>query len=279
MSSYPGLNILLMGPSGTGKTYSIGTAVETGLEVFYLGLEPGLETLIGYFSDHGKPLPPNLHWHYLQPKSLGFDDLIKSAEKVEKFDLKFLASSKDLQRSVNSQLVPFFSVLNNFTCQRDGKSYGNVSQWGTDRLLVIDSFSAITSIMWDAVVGGKVVKDVSEWGLVQTLEMNFLTRMTYGCNCHFILIAHVEREVDQITGLTKIMVAAPGKAINGQIPKFFSDVILSVREGDKFYWDTASSQADVKTRNLPIQSKLPASFEPIWKKWSERRALAEGNPS
>lgn len=34
----PGVNVLLMGPSGTGKTYSIGTLVDMGVEVFYLHL-------------------------------------------------------------------------------------------------------------------------------------------------------------------------------------------------------------------------------------------------
>ena len=38
---FPGFNVLLMGPSGTGKTYSIKSLVETGLETFALFLEPG----------------------------------------------------------------------------------------------------------------------------------------------------------------------------------------------------------------------------------------------
>jgi hypothetical protein len=75
-------------------------------------------------------------------------------------------------------------------------------------------------------------------------------------------------------GGIKLMVSSLGKAITSQIPQPFSDVILSAREGDKFYWDTANSLADVKTRNLSIASKLPASFEPIWLRWEERRALA-----
>ena len=39
--TYPGFNSIIMGPSGTGKTYSISTLVSTGLEVFCLFLEPG----------------------------------------------------------------------------------------------------------------------------------------------------------------------------------------------------------------------------------------------
>ena len=62
-----GVNILLEGPSGTGKTYSIGTAVDAGVETFALFTESGLETLLGYWTDRGLEIPPNLHWHVLEP--------------------------------------------------------------------------------------------------------------------------------------------------------------------------------------------------------------------
>ena len=64
--SLPGFNVMLMGPAGSGKTHSIGTLVDAGIEVFYLALEPGLESLLGYWTDNDKPIPPNLHWHTLK---------------------------------------------------------------------------------------------------------------------------------------------------------------------------------------------------------------------
>src|SRR5882672_7919556 len=60
-----GVNVLLEGPTGTGKTYSTGTLVDTGIETFYFGLESGIESLIAYWTDRGKPVPANLHWHTL----------------------------------------------------------------------------------------------------------------------------------------------------------------------------------------------------------------------
>ena len=66
-TTLPGTNVLLIGPAGTGKTYSVATLVESGIEVFYLALEPGLEALLGYWIDAGKPVPANLHWHFLPP--------------------------------------------------------------------------------------------------------------------------------------------------------------------------------------------------------------------
>ena len=70
--SLPGFNVMLMGPAGSGKTHAIGTLVDAGLEVFYLALEPGLESLLGYWTDRGKPIPDNLHWHTLKAPDTSF---------------------------------------------------------------------------------------------------------------------------------------------------------------------------------------------------------------
>ena len=54
----------------------------------------------------------------------------------------------------------------------------------------------------------------------------------------------------------------------------FSDVILSVRQGDKWTWDTANVQADLKTRNLPIKADNPPTFAGIVAKWKARGGVA-----
>jgi hypothetical protein len=273
---YPGFNILLMGPSGTGKTHSIKTLAATGLETFCLFLEPGLETLIGAYSDHGETIPENLHWHYLQPKTQGFGDLFKAADNIGKFDLSGLGKMRDMNRSKNNQMTEMYTVLSDFSDQRTGKKYGPADSWSNGAVLVIDSLSALTRLAFDMQVGTKPVRDMADWGIVQQVLMSFIHKLTSGCICHVVIIAHVEREIDQILGGNKITVSVPGKAIAATILQPFSDVILTVRENDKFYWDTANSQADVKTRNLPIASKLPADFEAVYDKWKTRALLASG---
>lgn len=274
--TYPGFNVLLMGPSGTGKTFSISTLVESGLEVFALFLEPGLETLIGAYADKNQPIPSNLHWHYIQPRTQGFGALSKTADNIGKFDLSGLAKMRDMDRGKNNPVIDLYTVLNDFTDQRDGKKYGSVDTWSNQCVLVIDSLSALNRMVFEMVIGNKPVKDMADWGIAQQALMSLLHKLTSGCNCNFVLIAHVERETDQVLGGVKLMVAALGKAITSQIPQPFSDVILTVREGDKFFWDTANSQADVKTRNLPIASKIPADFGAIVSKWESRMKLATG---
>lgn len=273
---YPGFNCILMGPSGTGKTYSIKTLVESDLEVFALFLEPGLETLIGAYSDNDQPIPENLHWHYLQPKTQGFGDLFKQADTIGKFDLSGLGKMKDMNRSKNNQMTDMYTVLSDFPDQRTGKKYGPVDSWTNGCVLVIDSLSALIRLAFDMQVGTKPVRDVSDWGIVQQVIMSFIHKLTSGCICHVVIIAHVERELDQILGGNKITVSVPGKAIAATILQPFSDVILATRENASFFWDTANSQADVKTRNLPIQAKIPADFGQIYDKWAKRAALASG---
>ena len=271
---YPGFKDILMGPSGVGKTYALKTLAATGLETFCLFLEPGVETLVGAYSDNGEAIPENLHWHYLQPKTQGFGDLLKAVDNIGKFDLSGLGKMRDMNRSKNNQMTDMYTVLSDFPDQRSGKKYGAVDTWSNGAVLAIDSLSGLIRLIWDMQIGTKPVRDMADWGIVQQVLMSFIHKLTSGCICHVVILAHVEREIDQILGGNKISVSVPGKAIGATILQPFSDVILATRENDKFFWDTANSQADVKTRNLPIQSKLPADFGAVYDKWLSRAAAA-----
>lgn len=287
---YAGLNIILEGPTGTGKTWSIGTLVEAAMasayglkDVFYFGLEPGLESLIGYFTDPAseggmglEAPPPNIHWHYLQARTRTFEQMKKTADDIGKFDLAGLTKMRDMHRGTNNQMTSIYENLNNFVDQRDGKAYGPVDEWGTDRVIVIDGLSALSRIAMEMMTGSKPVRDKPDYGIAQQNLMALIHKLTSGCNCHFILIAHVTREVDEIMGGVKLMPNTIGKAILSDLQQPFSDIILTYREGDKFFWDTANSSADLKTRNLPRQSKLPPDFAPVFAKWDSRRKAAIG---
>lgn len=273
-STIPGLNVLLMGPAGTGKTHSIGTLVDTGMEVFYLALESGLESLVGYFTDKGKEVPANLHWHTLKGPKASFDELISNATKINTFSFESLAKMQDPDRNKHNKFIELLKALNNFTDDRTGETFGSVASWGTNRALVIDGMTGMGLAAMALVVGGKPVKGQNEWGLAQDQLEKLLRMLTDDCQCHVIVLAHVDRETDLVLGGVKLMVVTLGKALSPKIPAMFSDVILSVRNGDKWSWDTASGQADVKTRNLPIKSDNLPSFGPILSKWKSRGGVA-----
>lgn len=269
-SALAGVNVMLMGPGGTGKTYSIGTAVDAGLDVFYLGLEPGLETLLGYYTDKGKPIPDNLHYHSVAAPTASFLELIDSADKVNKFSLDALSKLQDPNRSKHNQFVSLLTALNDFPDDRTGKKHGSVASWGTDKMIVIDGLTGLCRAAMSLVVGGKPVRSQADWGIAQDQAEKLLRMLTDSCRCHFTLIAHVEREVDQILGGVKLMPSALGKALPPKLTPMFSDAILTVREGNLWKWDTASSLADTKTRNLDISSNIKPDFGLILSKWKSR---------
>lgn len=271
-----GPNVLLMGPAGTGKTHSLGTLADAGVEVFYLGLEPGLESLLGYWTDRGQPVPPNVHWHVLEQPKSSWNTLKDAATKVNTLALDTLSKWQDPNRGSYNQFIRLLEVLNDFPDQRTGQKFGDVSSWGPDRALALDALTGLNNIALSLVVGGKPVRSQSDWGIAQTQIESLVRKLCDDCRCWFICLAHVERETDQILGGVKLTVATLGKALAPKIPPMFSDVILTVRQGDKWTWDTGSAIADTKTRNLPVKADLKPDFGQIVAKWKARAAAVKG---
>ena len=88
VSLLPGVNVMLMGPAGTGKTHSIGTLVDSGVEVFAIFLESGQESLLGYWTDRGLPIPSNLYWHQIAAPKNTFKDMLASSTRVNTMALE-----------------------------------------------------------------------------------------------------------------------------------------------------------------------------------------------
>lgn len=275
VSDLAGVNVLLIGPAGTGKTHSIGTLVDSNpkLEVFFLGLESGIESLFGFWKDKGKDIPPNLHWHIMAPPKASFSEMMESAKLINSMSLDALAKMVDPNRAKHDQYIKLFTALNDFPSDRTGQKFGPVDGWSPSRALIIDGLTGLGRAAMALVIGGKAVKSQSDWGIAQDQLEKLLRQFCDGCRCHIVILAHVEREVDQVLGGTKLMVSTLGKALAPKIPSMFSDVILTVRSGDKWFWDTSSPMADVKTRNLAIAGNLPADFRPLLEKWKNRGGL------
>ena len=277
-SLLPGVNVLLEGPGGTGKTHAIGTLVDygakPGLEVFYAGLESGMESLMGYWTDRGLSVPDNLHWHILNmqaEKGTGFEHLLKKAQEVGSMTQDALHKIQDHTRSQRNFMEQFIKkVLINFEDQRTGKTFGSVGQWGTNRALVIDGLTGLGRMAMSLVIGNKPVRSQADWGIAQDTVEPLINQLCDGAKCHFVLLAHIERETDQITGGTKVTVSSLGRALAPKLPSMFSDVILAVRNGKVWTWSTANPMADLKTRNLEYAENISPDFKLILDKWQSR---------
>lgn len=272
-----GPKVLIEGPSGTGKTYAIGKLVEwaatqsPAIPVFVLFTENGLETLLGYWVDTGKPIPDNLHYHTMLTKPVGLTALLDAADKVGKLSYESITKMVDPNRHKSNAFYDILSASNNFPDDRTGKTFGAVDSWGADTIFVMDSLSETANACMKMVIGSKPTASQPDYGVAQNNLMNYLRLCTQGIAATFVLTAHVDRQTDEITGGVKLMTKAIGKAMANDIPQLFSDVIYTVREGDKFFWDTAASSVDVKTRNLPIAARQSPDFAVIMNKWKARR--------
>jgi len=260
----PGTNTLLMGAPGTGKTHAIRTLVDAGLEVFVLFTEPGMEVL-------GDTDPDQVHWHYVAPADVGWDTFMKNAKAVNQFDAATLQKMPGMNKQAYTQFIDVLNCCADFHCQRTDKKFGPIDSFDTDKAFVFDSLSGLNIMLLDLACGGKPLRTLPDWGIAMDNEEKFLNKLCLSSTCHFVLTAHIDRQVDEVLGGIKLMVSALGKKLGPAIPRFFSDVVMTVREGDKFTWATASAQADTKARNLPWKDQQTPSFVPIIDQWRKNQ--------
>lgn len=271
-----GPKILLEGPSGVGKTYAIGTAVDWAArqtpprEVFVLFTENGLETLLGYWKDRGLEVPANLHWHSVKTQPLSLKALTDAAQKVGILSYKSITEMVDPERGKNNPYYAILQALTDFPDDRTGKKFGNVGDWKSDKIFAIDSLSELANACMKMVIGNKPTASQPDYGIAQNNLMNLLRYFTQGFQPTLILTAHVQRQVDEITGSVKLMTKAIGKAMADDIPQLFSETIYAMREGNAWYWDTAAAGVDTKTRYLPIAGKIKPDIGVIMDKWLAR---------
>ena len=264
IKSIPGVKVMLLGESGTGKTHSIRTLVDAGLEVFVFYTEPGMEVLADIPSD-------KLHWHYVPPAAPDFASMIASATKINTMSFDALTKLPDIDKRKFTEFIEVLTALSDFQCDRTGLKYGAVDSWGPDRVLVMDSLSGLNIAAMNLVAGSKPVKSMGDWQVaVDNLE-RLLMKLCVDTRCHFVLTAHLERETDEVTGGTTLVSSTLGRKLGPKLPRFFSDVVHVKRQGEKFTWSTATSNVATKNRYLSIADALPPSFKPIIDSWKKHQ--------
>lgn len=258
--SLPGSNTLLVGATGTGKTYSIRTLVDAGITPFIVFTEPGMRTV-------GDVPADKLHWHYVKPANVTFDDLTANAKKIGTMSYESLTKMANMDKGKYQQFMEVLAVCHDFTCQRTGESFGDASTWGTDRALVIDSLTGLSKMAMNLVIGAKPVKHQGDWGVAMDNLGRLLDMFTDNLFCHYVLIAHLEREKDEITGAMRNMPSTLGQKLAPKIPQNFDDVVLCKEAGGKFFWNTTDPNTDLKNRNLERATNLEPSFVPLIESW------------
>lgn len=268
---YEGLkfNALLVGPIGTGKTHSLRTLVkDCGKELFVIATEPGIETILG-------DLPKDkCHWQYIPQAKTSWQTLIENAEDLNNYTIKTLIDRPSKNKKEYTQFLQVLSALANFTDDRTGEEFGPVDAFGTDRAVALDGMSGLSTMAMDLVVGAKPIVTQPEWGAAMGNLDRLNKKLTSDLECTFVLISHIDREKDEITGGTSLKVSTLGQKLAPEIPKPYDEVILTVRRGADFSWSTTTAGVDLKTRLLPWKEGIPPTFKPLYEALEKKKALA-----
>lgn len=269
-----GPNVLLNGEAGTGKTYALGTLVDwcqaNGKEAFYLDIEGSLETLLGYWADRKLSIPPCLRWCQIKVAPVTLAQMMKGAKDAGDLSYELITKSIDPNRGQNNAFLAILNSMADFKDDRTGKPFGSVEKFGVDRVFMLDSFTELSNAAAKMVIGSKPTMAPPEYGMAQNHLMNFLRLCCHGMSCTFVMTSHPVRDKDEMSGMVKTTIKTVGTAIQPEIPPLFSDVIFSVREAEKFYWDTAAYGVVTKTRSLGYKSKITPDFKLIMDTWKGR---------
>lgn len=273
-------SVLLMGPTGTGKTFSIVTMMLAGIDVFVIGTEPNFADTLLDAARYYKADMNKLHFHSIVAMAPSWDAQFEIAHKVHTMSYSALADIKDgIAKSEMKGWLNLLLACKNFRDDITGREYGDVTGFGDDKCIVIDSLSGLNQLAREYVSGYKPNLHPGEWGTAMEFERNLIYKVAGDRHAFFVLIAHIDRTVDEVTQASRISVAALGQKLGPRIPQFFSEVIFAKREKDKFLWSTKESGVDVKNRALPIRDDMPPDFRPIVavhrQRVAEVRAAAE----
>lgn len=268
-------SVLLIGPPGSGKTHSIVTLMLAGLEVFDIVTEPnGLEVLVDAMYRNNVQAE-RLRYRVIEPAREDFGSLGSMAVQVTQMGYDGLSKMAPTERS-KAQFLQVLNTCSNFVDDRTGQAFGNVSHFGPDRCVVLDSLSGLNLMAMDLTIGNKVTAHQGEWGVAMNMLDKLLLTMTSNLRCLFVLTAHLEPERDELTGTMKWMASTLGRKLAPRIPRFFSEVVLCYPEGTEYYWSTTHPNMDLKHRSLPHGNRLAPNFSPIVNAYAKRLEHLKG---
>jgi len=276
-----GPKIALMGLGGTGKTYALGTLAEwaerNGFELAILFTENSLETFLGYFRDPppdskrvAREPPACIYWHQQLTRPVSLKAMTSMADSIGKLSYESITKLADANRGENNAFWRILASCADFVDDRTGKKLGPVDSFPANRIFAMDSLTETSNAAMKMQVGARPTASPGDYGVAQGALMNFLRLCTQGINCPFIMTAHVDRELEPVSGLPKTMIKAVGKALATEIPTLFSEMIYTVREGNSWYWDQAAFGVDVKSRYLPYRTKITPDLGQIMDAWKKR---------
>lgn len=270
---------LLIGAGGTGKTTSICTLLAEGLSVRMIATETSAPNRVLEECRKRDISTVQFDWCFVSPSPPKWDTLIQSAQAVNVMSIKDIADMKGgIAKQDGKQWITMLNNLANFKSDRNGVSHGDVTTWDENCALVIDGLTGVSTMSRNLTVGLKPNPAPGEWGIMQSNIQNLLLKLTSDCRCFFVLIGHVERETNELTGLSNITVSTLGAKLAPKLPPLFTNVVYAKRVGTNFLWSTADTGVDTKSGDLPLSDTILPSFKPIVDSFRARLKAAQPAP-
>lgn len=266
-------NILLMGEIGTGKTRSLLTLLPefldphtgnvergAGLETFLIALEPGYEAVFGSNS-----CAQGLHAHYVRQAAPDWKTMRKYASLAATMSMDALVKLADPGKSRYTQFMEVFAICESFVCDSCSRDFGDVSDWDNTRAICLDSLTGISSVAMSAVVGGKPIKSLPEYGFAMDFIEGFFKLFWGATQCNAICLAHIDREVNPVSGLSGITAHTLGQKLAPKLVKIPDEVILAEHDKGRYTWSTIADGVILKRRRLPESASLQPTFAQLFR--------------
>jgi hypothetical protein len=247
----------------------------SGLKLGLLCTEPSAPARIIEEAEKAHVSIENFDWKFISPAVPAWDSLIKSAEIVNAMSLKDIADMRSgIAKPDGKQWIELLKAIQDFRSDRTGQSLGDVTEWGSDRAFTIDGLTGVSTMSRNLTVGLKPNPSPGEWGVMQSNILTLMQKLTADCKCMFTMIAHVERESSELTGLSSITVSTLGAKLAPKLPPLFTNVVYAKRIATDFLWSTADTGVDTKNGDLPLSDHLAPSFLPIIEAYRRRLEAA-----
>jgi hypothetical protein len=242
---------LFVGDSGTGKTGALLSLIMAGYDIRMLDFDNGHETLVQLIKKH-------------------------CPERLDQFDYIVL---RDKYQSHPTQGI---GLLGPATAYTKGIKFMNKwddgskpAEWGPNTVFVLDTLTSFgrAAFMWAKSLNPNS-KDPRQWyGVAQESLKTFLDLVTSEeFQCHVIISSHLQL-IEPENGPTKLQVTSVGKALGGDIPKVFNNLLYASKSGTgdnlkRVIETRPNPQLDVKTvapwlvdKKLPLETGLATIFE------------------
>lgn len=236
------VKMLLIGDSGCGKTASLVSLAKAGYNLRILDFDNGLDIVSSLIQNES-----------------GADDIASRIRYQTCTDeMKTTAGGEVIPKGQPKAFATAMKLLNQW--KEDDVNLGNVSDWGTEDVLVIDSLTFLSNaaMRWHLFNVGRIGQPYQQdWLVAQRKVTQFLELLySQSVSCNVVITAHI-RYID-IAEQTHGYPESVGRALPPQIPRYFNTVVQAKIAG-------AGKAAKRKIRIVPdtaigLKNAAPQAF-------------------